>query len=168
MMRRCWTLPHDRQGMRKAWNASRNWLYYKARYRADQTARDRTGLVYGRQARISLVTVEREVRVYSLVVSDPMFRFPATSLSAPSSPVSPPPSSLPVSPAPVTGWPEVYWRVELEHWSTQHWLETSAVEARKSGRTVMGTSLTVRSEMETYWTWSDLLTGWLVDWMVMV
>ena len=30
--------------------------------------------MYGRQARISLVTVEREVRVYSLVVSDPMFR----------------------------------------------------------------------------------------------
>ena len=33
--------------------------------------------MYGRQARISLVTVEREVRVYSLVVSDPMFRWKA-------------------------------------------------------------------------------------------
>ena len=64
------------------------------------------------------MTVEREVQVYSLVVSDPMSRFPATSSSAPSSPVSPSPSSLPVSPAPVTGSPEVYWRVEtgtLEH-----------------------------------------------------
>ena len=68
----------------------------------------------------SLVTVEREVRLYSNGVSDPMLRFPATSSLAPSSPVSPPPSSLPVSPAPVTGSPEVYWRVELEHWSTQH------------------------------------------------
>ena len=56
---------------------------------------------------LGLVTVEREVRVYSHGVSDPMLRFPATSSSAPSSPVSPPPSSLPVAPALVTGSPEV-------------------------------------------------------------
>ena len=81
------------------------------------------------------MTVEREVRVYSLVVSDPMLRFPATSLSAPSSPVSPPPSSLPVSPAPVTGSPEVYWRVELEHWNTgtlEHW-NTGTLEHWNTG-----------------------------------
>ena len=96
------------------------------------TTRDRTtGLVYSRPGRISLVTVEREVRVYSLGVSDPMLRFPATSSSAPSSPVSPPPSSLPVSPAPVIGLPEVLlesldWKTgTLGHWSwywnTRHW-----------------------------------------------
>ena len=52
-------------------------LYYNARYREKlQHETDRTGLVYSRpgQAGISLVTVEREVRVYSLVVSDPMLR----------------------------------------------------------------------------------------------
>ena len=42
------------------------------------TARDMTELVWvwctAEQAWISLVTVEREVRVYSLVVSDPMLR----------------------------------------------------------------------------------------------
>ena len=77
------------------------------------------------------MTVVREVRVYSHEVSDPMLRFPATSSSAPSSPVSPPPSSLPVSPAPVTGSPEVLlesrdWNTDwntatLEHWGTRHW-----------------------------------------------
>ena len=40
------------------------------------TTRDRaTGPVYSRPGRISLVTVEREVRVYSLGVSDPMLRY---------------------------------------------------------------------------------------------
>ena len=67
------------------------------------------------QARDSLVTVEREVRVYSNGVSDPMLRFPATSSLAPSSPVSPPSSSLPVTPAPVTGLPEVLLETRLEH-----------------------------------------------------
>ena len=76
------------------------------------TTRDRTGPAYSRPGSAWLGDVEREVRVYTLVVSDPMLRFPATSSSAPSSPVSPPPSSLPVSPAPVTGSPEVYWRDE--------------------------------------------------------
>ena len=48
-----------------------------------------------------MVTVEKEVRVYSHGVSDPMLRFPAAPSRVPSSPLSPPPSSLPVSPAPV-------------------------------------------------------------------
>ena len=57
--------------------------------------------MYGRPGSACLVTVEKEVRVYSHGVSDPMLRFPAAPSRVPSSPLSPPPSSLPVSPAPV-------------------------------------------------------------------
>ena len=69
--------------------------------------------------------------MYSLGVSDPMLRFPATPSWVPSSPVSPPPSSLPVSPAavPLSGrsrsgqqWQLPDWNVGtgtegLEHWN---------------------------------------------------
>ena len=87
--------------------------------------------MYGRPGSACLVTVGKEVRVYSHGVSDPMLRFPATPSSVPSSPVSPPPSSLPVSPAPVPlsgrsrsgqQWQLPDWNVGtgtegLEHWN---------------------------------------------------